>query len=191
MSFRQIIPHKALLCNLYDFYNTNLFFVFKLTMCPRLLFFCSITGSFEVLGVALGMWKGMIMGIHPSTASQDVNAACLLLSAQGNSCVQNAGNCWQTLMVNLTECSICNTLVGCTGPWWINACAEADVLGKDIRRFQWCNCNSSAEWRATCNIRLIFPWCLRRLWSICIPLRTISFYLPRQARAFHLSCLCF
>lgn len=96
MSFRQIITHKVLLCNLYDFYNTNLFFVFKLTMCPRPLFFCSITGNFEVLGVALGMWKGMIMGIHPITASQDVNAACLPLSAQrfikGIVCT-NARNC--------------------------------------------------------------------------------------------------
>lgn len=51
-------------------------------MCPVLLFSCSITGNFEVLGVALGKWKGMIMGIHPITASQDVNAACLPLLAQ-------------------------------------------------------------------------------------------------------------
>lgn len=51
-------------------------------MCPGLLFFCSITGGFEVLGVALCMWKGMIMGIHPIITSQDVNAACLPLSAQ-------------------------------------------------------------------------------------------------------------
>lgn len=27
-------------------------------------------------------------------------------------------------MVNLPECSICNVLVGCAGPGWINACAE-------------------------------------------------------------------
>lgn len=45
---------------------TNLVFVFKLTMCPGLQFFFIITGKFEVLGVALGMWTVMIMGMHPS-----------------------------------------------------------------------------------------------------------------------------